>query len=83
MPLVIVAGEEDQLVDIEKQSARLRHEFSKVPCTASLERDMVHQTATEAVMGAINEAAQARKSEPNGLRQPPDVLGQGPLRRAS
>jgi len=84
MPLVIVAGEEDQLVDIEKQSARLHHELPqsamhRIPRTGH----MVHQTATEAVMGAINEAAQARKSEPNGLRQPPDVLQQSPLRRAS
>lgn len=84
MPLVIVAGEDDQLVDIEKQSARLHHELPqsamhRIPRAGH----MVHQTETETVMAAINEAAQARKSGAKGLRQPPDVLGQGPLRRAS
>ena len=84
IPLVIVAGEDDQLVDIEKQSARLHHELPhstmhRIPSGGH----MVHQTATETVMQAINEAAQARKSEPDGLRQTPDVLQQGPLRKAS
>lgn len=84
MPVVIVAGEEDQLVDIENQSARLHRELPQ-SAMHSIPRagHMVHQTATETVMRAINEAAQARKSEPNGLRQQPDVLQQGPLRRAS
>lgn len=84
MPLVIVVGEEDQLVDIEKQSARLHHE---VPQSA-MHRfpragHMVHQTATEKVMGAINEAAQARTSEPNSFRQAADVLQQTTIRKAS
>jgi pimeloyl-ACP methyl ester carboxylesterase len=84
MPLVIVAGEEDRLVDIEKQSARLHDEVSqsamhRIPRAGH----MVHQTATEKVMDAIHEAAQARRGEPNRFRQPPDVLQQSPLRRAS
>jgi pimeloyl-ACP methyl ester carboxylesterase len=69
MPLVIVAGEEDQIVDTDKQSARLHNEVPKsamhrIPRTGH----MVHQTATEKVMDAIKEAAQARRSELNQLR---------------
>jgi pimeloyl-ACP methyl ester carboxylesterase len=84
MPVVIVVGEEDQLVDIEKQSARLHHEvpqsaMHRIPRAGH----MVHQTATEKVMGAINEAAQARTSEPNSFRQPADVLQQTTIRKAS
>ncbi len=61
MPVIIIAGEEDQLVDIETQSARLHRELPRsvlhrIPRTGH----MVHQTATEAVMRAINEAAEAR-----------------------
>jgi pimeloyl-ACP methyl ester carboxylesterase len=64
MPVVILAGEEDQLVDIEKQSARLHQELPRsvmhrVPGAGH----MIHQTATEKVMDAINEAAQAWKNE--------------------
>jgi pimeloyl-ACP methyl ester carboxylesterase len=69
MPIVIVAGEEDQIVDTDKQSARLHDEVPKsamhrIPRTGH----MVHQTATEKVMDAINEAAQARRSEISQLR---------------
>jgi pimeloyl-ACP methyl ester carboxylesterase len=56
MPVVIVAGEQDRLVDIDAQSARLHDEvpqstFHRVPGTGH----MVHQTATDVVMSAINE----------------------------
>jgi pimeloyl-ACP methyl ester carboxylesterase len=79
MPLVIVAGEEDQLIDIEKQSARLHHEVAqsamyRIPRAGH----MVHQTATEKVMDAISEAAQARRSETDRFRQAGDVLQQSP-----
>jgi pimeloyl-ACP methyl ester carboxylesterase len=81
MPLVIVAGEEDQLIDIEKQSARLHQEvpqsaMHRIPRAGH----MVHQTATEKVMDAISEAAQARGSGPDKFRQRADVLQQS-LRR--
>jgi pimeloyl-ACP methyl ester carboxylesterase len=84
MPVVIVAGEEDRLVGIEKQSARLHDEvpqsaMHRIPRAGH----MVHQTATEKVMDAIGEAAQARGSEVNSFRQPADVLQQSPIRRAS
>ena len=61
MPVVIVAGEEDRLIDIDKQSARLHADVThstlhRVPGAGH----MVHQTATDAVMGAVDEAAGAR-----------------------
>ena len=59
MPVVIVAGQEDRLVDVDTQSSRLhsdipRSKFHRVPGTGH----MVHQTATRVVMSAINEVAQ-------------------------
>jgi pimeloyl-ACP methyl ester carboxylesterase len=58
MPVVIVAGEQDRLVDIDSQSARLHSEvpqssFHRVSGTGH----MIHQTATGVVMSAINEVA--------------------------
>jgi pimeloyl-ACP methyl ester carboxylesterase len=60
MPVVIVAGEEDRLIDINKQSARLHGDIiqsilHRIPGVGH----MVHQTATIAVMAAIDEAAGA------------------------
>ncbi len=60
MPVVILAGEEDRLIDVEKQSARLHSELPnstihRVPGAGH----MVHQTAPKAVMAAIDEAASA------------------------
>lgn len=62
MPVIILAGEEDELVDIQKQSARLHRELPgsvmhRIPGAGH----MVHQTATEKVMAAISEAAQAQE----------------------
>jgi hypothetical protein len=51
MPIVIIAGEQDRLIDINKQSARLHR--GRVPGVGH----MVHQSATDAVMAAIDEAA--------------------------
>ena len=58
MPVVIVAGEEDRLVDTATQSLRLHSDipqskFHRVPGTGH----MVHQTATGVVMSAIDQAA--------------------------
>jgi pimeloyl-ACP methyl ester carboxylesterase len=58
MPVGIVAGEEDRLIDINEQSARLHGDvvqstFHRVPGAGH----MVHQTATRRVMSAINEVA--------------------------
>jgi pimeloyl-ACP methyl ester carboxylesterase len=65
MPVVIVAGEEDRLIDINKQSARLHRDVTQ----STLHRlpgvgHMVHQTATIAVMAAIDEAASAGLGRP-------------------
>ena len=63
MPVVIIAGEDDRLIDIDDQSARLHAEIAgstlhRIPGAGH----MVHQTAPEAVMAAIKEvAATARK----------------------
>jgi pimeloyl-ACP methyl ester carboxylesterase len=58
MPVVIIAGEDDRLIDIDKQSGRLHSDvsqsaFHRVPRTGH----MIHQTATRDVMAAINEVA--------------------------
>jgi pimeloyl-ACP methyl ester carboxylesterase len=84
MPVVLVAGEEDQFVDIEKQSARLHREvpqsaMHRVPKAGH----MVHQTATGKLMDAIGEAAQARGSQSDRFRQPGDVLHHSRFRSAA
>jgi pimeloyl-ACP methyl ester carboxylesterase len=66
--MVIIAGEEDRLIDIDQQSARLHGEvaqssFVRVPGAGH----MVHQTATDLVMAAIDEAAAAKRHHPTGL----------------
>jgi pimeloyl-ACP methyl ester carboxylesterase len=58
MPVAIIAGDDDRLIDIDKQSARLHAEISqsrffRIPGSGH----MVHQTATGSVMAAINEVA--------------------------
>lgn len=63
MPVVIIAGEEDRLVDIDKQSARLHRDVTQ----STLRRvpgvgHMVHQTATDLVMSAIDEAADINRA---------------------
>ena len=60
MPVVIIAGEQDRLIDIDTQSARLHSDvvqsrFHRIPGNGH----MIQQTATDQVMSAINEAASA------------------------
>ena len=60
MPIVIVAGDQDRLIDIDAQSRRLHQDvsqstFLRVRGTGH----MVHQTATETVMSSIEEVAAA------------------------
>ncbi|WP_315780866.1 alpha/beta hydrolase [Bradyrhizobium sp. SZCCHNPS1003] len=60
MPVVIVAGDQDRLIDIDAQSRRLHHDvrqstFRRVRGAGH----MVHQTATDAVMSSIDEVAAA------------------------
>jgi pimeloyl-ACP methyl ester carboxylesterase len=61
MPVVIIAGENDRLVDTNKQSRRLHRELqqSVFRCVRGVGH-MVHQTATAAVMSAIDQAAGSR-----------------------
>jgi pimeloyl-ACP methyl ester carboxylesterase len=58
MPVVIIVGAEDRLIDCEDQSARLHRQishsvFHRIPGAGH----MIHQTATEDVMAAVDEAA--------------------------
>ena len=60
MPVIIVAGEDDRLIDIDKQSGRLHHEVtqSKMHRIAGAGH-MIQQSATGDLMAAIDEAAAA------------------------
>jgi pimeloyl-ACP methyl ester carboxylesterase len=60
MPTIILAGEDDRVIDIDEQSARLHDEIKQ----SKLHRivgagHMVQQSATPDVMAAIDEAAAA------------------------
>ena len=58
MPVVIVAGEHARLIDIDDQSARLHSELpSSTFHRVAGAGHMVHQTAPDLVMAAIDEAA--------------------------
>jgi pimeloyl-ACP methyl ester carboxylesterase len=59
MPVVVIAGDQDRLIDIDAQSERLHRDisqssFHRVPGTGH----MIHQTATGVVMAAINEVGE-------------------------
>jgi pimeloyl-ACP methyl ester carboxylesterase len=57
MPVVIIAGEEDRIVDIETQSGRLHGDITQSKFHRLRESGhMIHQTATNQVMNAIEEA---------------------------
>jgi pimeloyl-ACP methyl ester carboxylesterase len=61
MPVVIIAGEQDRLLDIDAQSARLHQEITQSTFRRVANAGhMVHQSATALVMAAIDEA-----EEPN------------------
>ena len=64
MPVVILAGEQDRLIDIDIQSARLHSDVSQ----SSFHRiagngHMIQQTATDQVMLAISEVASASTAQ--------------------
>jgi pimeloyl-ACP methyl ester carboxylesterase len=60
MPVVIIAGEEDQLINIDKQSARLHAEVSQSKFhRVAGNGHMIQQTATNQLMAAIKELATA------------------------
>lgn len=59
-PTVIIAGEDDELIDIDSQSARLHDDVSR----STIRRiagngHMIQQTATDELMSAIREVAGA------------------------
>ena len=65
MPVVIIAGEEDRVIDISKQSDRLHRDVKqsaihRIPGAGH----MIHQTATDLVMSAIDEAFGAKTLGP-------------------
>jgi pimeloyl-ACP methyl ester carboxylesterase len=62
MPLVIIMGDDDRLIDTDDQSARLHEDVAQ----STFHRvrgagHMVHQSAPAAVMSAIDEAAAASR----------------------
>ena len=58
MPVVIIAGQDDRLIDIDDQSAQLHRDVTQSTFhSVAGSGHMVHQTATKRVMAAINEAA--------------------------
>jgi pimeloyl-ACP methyl ester carboxylesterase len=70
MPIIIIAGEEDRIIDTDKQSARLHDEVSQ----SKLHRivgagHMVQQSATGDLMAAIDEAAAEAPIERSVLGQ--------------
>ncbi len=56
MPVAIIAGEQDRLIDIDTQSARLHSDVRQSKFHRIAENGhMIHQTATNQVMSAISE----------------------------
>lgn len=73
MPVSIIAGENDRVVGIE-QSRRLHADIPQSRfCPVPGNGHMLHQTATNSVMSAINETFRDMPSEP-----PPDAQGERP-----
>jgi pimeloyl-ACP methyl ester carboxylesterase len=75
MPVSIIAGDDDRLIDIDRQSRRLHDDiihstFHRIPGNGH----MVHQTATSAVMSAIDEVVRAAFSEPPTPKHVPVLL---------
>jgi len=78
MPVSIIAGEDDRLIDIDRQSSRLHDDISQ----STLHRvpnngHMVHQTATNAIMSAIDEVVRAASTEPSN--NPRNAPNPGPV----
>ena len=83
MPVIIVAGNEDRLVDIDAQSARLHRDipqsgFHRVPGAGH----MIHQTATGVVMSAINEVANGLNGNKPQNRSPREYQLNDPAKGA-
>ena len=68
VPVAVVAGEQDRLIDIDEQSGRLHAELPQ----STLRRlpgmgHMIHQTATNEVMAAIDEVAASVRAEASSM----------------
>ena len=60
MPVVIIAGDEDKLIDVDSQSARLHADVSQSKFhRLAGNGHMIQQTATDQVMSAIKEVVNA------------------------
>jgi pimeloyl-ACP methyl ester carboxylesterase len=72
MPVVIIAGEDDRLIDLNDQSAQLHRQIphSTFYSVAGVGH-MVHQTAMKRVMAAIDEAATQGRELASERRAPP------------
>jgi pimeloyl-ACP methyl ester carboxylesterase len=63
MPVVIIAGEDDKLIDVESQSARLHSDISQSRFhKLAGNGHMIQQTATDQVTAAVKEVAKASLS---------------------
>jgi len=58
MPVVIIAGDKDRLIDVDTQSARLHRDVSQSKFHRAGTGHMIYQTATGLVMSAINQVAE-------------------------
>jgi len=66
MPVSIVAGDDDKLIDINRQSSQLHDDITHSTFhRISGHGHMVHQTATGAVMSAIDEVFRATSNQEN------------------
>jgi len=77
MPVSIIAGEKDRLIDIDEQSRRLHAEVAQSRfCPVPSNGHMVHQTATISVMSAIDEVSRDIPAEPtrNARAEQPPAL---------
>jgi pimeloyl-ACP methyl ester carboxylesterase len=70
MPVIIIAGEDDRLIDIDKQSARLHSHVSQSVFHRLPENGhMIHQTATGEVMPAIDEVDNTAAPRPRSTHE--------------
>ncbi len=70
MPVIIVAGEQDRLVDFAAQSGRLHGEVQHSKLRGIVNAGhMVHHTATALVMKAIDEVGQTGERNPSFSRE--------------
>jgi pimeloyl-ACP methyl ester carboxylesterase len=71
MPVVIIAGKDDRLINIDDQSAQLHRDITQSIFHAIRGAGhMVHQTATKRVMAAIDEAAKPTTSQRSDQGRP-------------